>query len=312
MRGLLAFACRAFPPEHRARQSDEIVDTALLAADGSVWCAARESLSLVRAGVRARVRVEPQRSLRDGVALLAGLLALLNLAVALYGISFVVDQPPPVVFSGPRVPGGLGFPNPYVVDWWWIVFAVAASGIVLGLALGNRRLALGAALANLGIVGYDALFLAAHSGGHMNAFAFLRGPDGYPVGQEWLAPAVLLVLATAAAPLGRSLLRLPLMSGAAALLVVLARKDSGGLIFLRWPLAVVVLLAVTLGWLLPRLGVVAIGVSAVLAPYVVEYLSGPPWAYKAPAVSWIAAPGLALGILLPLAYLTLRRPGLVR
>jgi hypothetical protein len=93
---------------------------------------------------------------------------------------------------------------------------------------------------------------------------------------------------------------------------MIARESPSGFFFLRWPLAVVVLLAVTLGWLLPRLAVVAIGVSAVLAPYVVEYLSGPSWAYKAPAVSWIAAPGLALGILLPLAYLTLRRPGLAR
>jgi hypothetical protein len=309
MRVLLAFACGAFPPEHRARQSDEIVDTALLAADGSMWRAARESLSLVRAGVRARVRVEPHRSLRDGVALLAGLLALLNLAVALYGISFAIDPPPP---PGILWPAGVYFRNPYVVDWWWIAFAVAAVGIVLGLALGNRTLALGSALANLGCVGYDALFLEGSLRGHLNAFAFLRGPEGYPVGQEWLAPAALLVLATAAAPLRRSLLRLPLMLSAAALLVVLARKDSGGFIFLRWPLAVVVVLAVTLGWLLPRLAVVAIGVSAVLAPYVVEYLSGPSWAYKAPVVSWIAAPGLALGILLPLAYLTLRRPRLVR
>ena len=28
MRGVLVFACRAFPPEHRARQSEEVVDTA--------------------------------------------------------------------------------------------------------------------------------------------------------------------------------------------------------------------------------------------------------------------------------------------
>jgi hypothetical protein len=309
MRGLLVFACRAFPPEHRARQSDEMVDTAVLAAGGSPWRAAREALSLVRAGARERVRVEPQLSLRDGVGLLARLLALINLAVALYGISFAVDAPPPF---GILMPAGVYFRNPYVVDWWWIAFAVAAAAIVLGLALGNRTLAVGAALLNLGIVGYDALFLEESLRGHLNAFAFLRGPEGYPVGQEWLAPAVLLVLAIAAAPFRRSLLRLPLTLVGAALLVVLARESPDGFFFLRWPFAVVVVLAVTLGWLAPRLAVVAVGISAVLAPYVVEYLSGPSWAYKAPAVSWIAAPGLALGIVLPLAYLTRRRLGSAR
>jgi hypothetical protein len=304
MRRLLVFACRAFPPEHRARQSDEVVDTALLAADGSEWRAAREALSLVVAGARERCRDEPHRSLRDGVALLAGVLALLNLAVALYGISFAVDTPPPVSIIGPP---GFSFGNPYVVDWWWVAFAVAAAGIVLGLALANRRLAVGAALANLGIVGYDAIFLAARFG-HLNALAYLRGPDGYPVSQEWLAPAVVLALATAAAPLRRrSLSGLPLTLVAAVLLVVLARENSGGFIFLRWPLAVVIVLAATLGWLAPRLAVVAVGVSLALAPSVVQYLSTPSWEYKAPAVSWVAAPGLALGIVLPLAYLTRRR-----
>jgi hypothetical protein len=305
MRKLLLLSCRAFPPEHRARQSDEIVDTALLAADGSVWRAAREAFSVVFAGLRKRPRAESRRTLRDGVGLLARLLALLNLAVALYGISFAVDQPPP-----PSVlwPAGVYFRNPYVVDWWWIAFAVAAAGIVLGLALGNRTLALGSAVGNLVIVGYDALFLAGSLRGHLNAFAFLRGPDGYPVGQEWLAPAALLVLATAAAPLRRrSLGGLPLALAVASLLVVAARESPSGYFFLLWPFALVVLLAVALGWLAPRLAVLAVGLSLALAPSVVQYLSGPSWAYRAPAVTWVAAPGLALGILLPLAYLTRRR-----
>lgn len=308
MRALLAFACRAFPPEHRARRSDEVVDTALLAADGSPWRAAREALSLVAAGVRQRLHAsEGDTSVQDGVALLAGVVALVNLAIALYGISFAVKAPPPLASFGP-----LGFtepPDPYVVDWWWIAFAVAAAGIVLGLVLGNRRLALGAALANLCLVGYDALVLDVHGRGHFNAIAFWRGPAGYPIAQEWLAPAVLLALATAVAPLRRRALRrfLPGAFVAAALLVVLARHDTGGFIFLRWPLGMVIVLAATLGWLAPRLAVVALGVSAILAPYVVEYLSTPPGWYKAPAVSWVAAPGLAVGILLPLAYLVRRR-----
>ena len=87
MRGLLAVACRAFPPDHRARHSDEIVDTALLAANGSRWRTAGEALSLVVAGARQRLRAESSRSMRDGAALLAGILALVNLAVALAGIT---------------------------------------------------------------------------------------------------------------------------------------------------------------------------------------------------------------------------------
>jgi len=230
---------------------------------------------------------------------------LFNLAIAFYGVSFAVDRPPPFSIIGPP---GFFIPNPYAVDWWWIAFAVAAAGVVLGLALGNRRLASGAALANLGIVVYDALVLVANGRGHLNAIAFLRGPDRYPVGQEWLAPAVLLVLATVVAPLRRhSLARVLPPAVAAAVLVVLARHDSGGFIFLQWPFGAVVVLAATLGWLAPRLAVVAVGVSLVLVPSVVEYLSGPSWAYRAPAVTWVAAPGLAFGILLPLAYLARRR-----
>lgn len=297
MRGLLAFACRAFPPEHRARRSDEIFDTALLAADDSAWRAAREALSLVVAGMRERLRAEPHRSLRDGVALLAGLLALVNLAVALAGIALGV-HPPRLNILGP-----LFFRSPFVVDWWWIAFAVAAAGVVLGLILGNRRLAVGAALANLGIVAYDATFLFPDNRGHLNAFAWA---GGFPVGREWLAPAVVLAVATAAAPLRRlSLSRLPLTLVAAVLLVVLSRETSGGFFFLRWTLAAIIVLAMAFGWVAPRLAVVAIGVSLAVAPSVVEYLTTP--YYHAPAVTWIAAPGLALGILLPLAYLTRRR-----
>ena len=198
MRKLLLFACRAFPADHRARRSDEVIDTALLAAQGSAWRAAREAVSLVVAGLGQRLRAESGRSLRDGAALLAGVLALVNLAVALAGIALAVH--PPVYFF---VGFGLGGFHPFVLDWWWIAFTAAAAGIVLGLVRGDRRLAVGAGIANLGIVGYDALFVADGMdwySGHLAAFNVSQ-TSAFPVGRYWLAAAIVLGLATTAAPL---------------------------------------------------------------------------------------------------------------
>jgi hypothetical protein len=300
MRKLLLLACRAFPREHRARQSDEIVDTAVLAADGSAWRGIREALSLVFAGMRQRLRVESDRPLRDGATLLAGVLAILNLSVVLARIAVVIWPHPP---AWPF----FAFYDPFVVDWWWIAFAVAATGIVLGLVLGNRRLALGAALANLGIVGYDAIFVATSPGaGHLEAITWWGGPGDYPIGWEWLAPAVVLALSTAAASVRRvSLARMPLALVAALLLVVLSRQVPGGFFFLRWPLVAIVVLAMAFGWVAPRLAAAAIGISLAVAPSVVTYLTEP--YHHAFFVTWVAAPGLALGVLLPVAYLTRRR-----
>jgi hypothetical protein len=97
---------------------------------------------------------------------------------------------------------------------------------------------------------------------------------------------------------------LPLTFFAAVLLVALARERYG-FFYLRWPFAAIVVLALGLGWLAPRLAVLAVGVSLAVAPYVVEYLTTP--YYHAPVVTWVVAPGLALGVVLPLAYLTRRR-----
>ena len=110
MRRLLALACRAFPPEHRARQSDEVVDTALLASRGSTIGALREALSVVGAGLSQRVRGESRRSVQDGVRLLAGVLAVVNLAVALAGV-WLVSQPLPIYTEGGTVMYVFG------VDW---------------------------------------------------------------------------------------------------------------------------------------------------------------------------------------------------
>jgi hypothetical protein len=304
MRRLLALSCRTFPPDHRARQSDEVVDTALLVADGSVRRTVREALSLVVAGLRQRLRAESNRSLRDGFGLLAGALAGVNLAVALAGVALAVRHPPGSVF----LPGLI---QPFVVDWWWIAFTVAAAGIVLGLVLGNRRLAVAAGIANLGIVGYDALFLVNRAewfSGHMENFAFGQlGQNVFPVGRYWLPAAIVLVLATAAAPLRRLPLgRLPLAFLVALLLVVLSREISGSFFFLIWPLTAIVVLAMTFSGLAPRLAVLAIGCVLVALPSVVGYLTQRS-DHHDPVVTGVVAAGLAVGLLLPLAQLARRR-----
>lgn len=304
MRGLLAFACRAFPPDHRARHSDEVVDTALLAAQGSAWDTVREAVSLVAAGLRERLHAERGRSVRDGAALLAGALAVVNFAVAVAGVALAV-HPPVEYFIG----FGLSGIHPYVVDWWWIAFTVAAAGSVLGLVRGDRRLAAGAAIANLAIVGYDALFLASATDwyrGHLATFTFGQA-SAFPVGRYWLAAAVVLVLATVAAPLHRQpLRRLPLAFVAALLLVVLSREISGSFLFLLWPLTGVVLLAMVFGSMAPRLTVLAVGGVLVALPSVVGYLTTPS-VHHDPVVTWAVAAVLAAGLLLPLAQLTRRR-----
>jgi hypothetical protein len=299
MRKLLVLACRAFPCDHRARQSEEVVDTAVLAANGRKLRAIREALSLVVAGTRQRARAESRRTPQDGLALLAGIVATLNLGVALAGISLGVNKPP-IYFLGR---GPLFFRSPYVVDWWWIAFAVAAAGIVLGLVLGNRRLALGAALTNVGILAYDAI----GGRGHMDAFTYFRQGPSFPGGWEWLVAAVVLALATAAAPLRRlSLGRLPLALAAAVLLIVLSRETAGSFFFLCWPLAAVVVLALAFGWVAPRLALVAVGLTLVVVPIVVAGLMTP-YGYHPPIWPWLVVPGLALSIVLPLAQLTRRR-----
>jgi hypothetical protein len=304
MRELLLAACRAFPRDHRARRSDEVVDTALLAAEGSAARAVREALSLVGAGARQRLRAESGRSVRDGAAWLAGVLALVNLAVALAGITASVHVDSRLHVSLTPSYG------PYVVDWWWIAFTVAAAAIVVGLARGDRRLALGGALVNLGIVAYDAIFLVAGSPydgrGHLDVFTYAQ-TSSFPAGREWLAAATVLALATAAAqPRRLPLARLPLALVAAVLLVVLSRGTWGGFFFLRHVLAAVVVLAVVFGALAPRLAVLAVGVTLAAVPSVVGYLTASNLHHD-PVVTGVVAAGLALGTVLPLAQLTRRR-----
>lgn len=310
MRGLLAFSCRAFPQGHRARTSDEAVDTALLAADGSLRRTVREALSLVVAGSRQRLRAESHRSARDGFTLLAGCLALVNLAVALAGIVTLLNPP----WASFRMPFTVS------VDWWWIAFAVAATGVVIGLALGYRRLAIGAALANLGIVGYDAVFLADNSMnnlryGHMDVFSGFGRVLTFPAERQWFAVAGVLALATLAAPpRRRAFHRLGLMAAIVLLLVLLSRIVVGGFAYLVWPVVAIVLLGIAFGAVAPRLAVLALGVTLAAVASTVTYLTTPwlpaPVGLPSPndaLVTWVVVMGLALGVLLPLVQLARRR-----
>lgn len=310
MRGVLVLACRAFPSDHRARWSEEVVDTALLAADGSRLRTLHEASSLVVAGARQRLRTESGRSLRAGFGLLAGVLALVNLSVALAGVTLAVHPSRP-----PGIPAGVRYElagSPYLIDWWWIAFGLAAAGIVLGLALGSRLLGVGAAFANLGLVGYDAIHLADNSlndgRGHFDVFTAFRPWLGFPAERQWLSVAVVLALATAAA----SPRRLPLKRfvpalAVVALLVFLSRETAGGFFFLRWPLVAVVLLGVVFGFVGPRLAVVAVGVALAFVPSADTYLTMPGYERHAALTTWAVVVGLVLGVLLPLAQLTRRR-----
>ncbi|HEY7420554.1 MAG TPA: hypothetical protein VH541_00985 [Gaiellaceae bacterium] len=329
MDGLLPLACRAFPPDHRARSSAEVVDTAALVADGSRVRVAREALSLVVAGLRQRLRAESRRSLRDGATLLAGVLAIVNLAVALAGILRIVDRPhgdgASVLLWHVRY-GPLSIP--FIIDWWWIAFTLAAAGVLIGLACGYRRLALGAAFANLCLVAYDSIVLAdspvlhlqrldlpnytSDGRGHLDVFTnhlvnHYAGALAYPAGRQWLAAAIVLALATyAARQRRRPATWLPLALGVLALLVVLSRDNWGAFYFLRWALAVVVVLAAAFGAVAPRLAILAVGLTLAAAPSVVNYLTATQLHHDW-VVTGVVAAALALGAVVPLVHLTHRR-----
>lgn len=315
MRGLLAFACRAFPRDNRARRSGELADTALLASGGSVSRAAREAISLVVAGWSQRLRGESRYSVRDGVRLLAGVLAVVNLAVAVAGV-IKVAQPLPVYHSCQVVLGPIGGNSaacapmlPFGVDWWWIAFTVAAAGIVVGLVLGKRALAVAAAIGNLALVAYDALFLANGEdwfSGHLSAFAYGQ-QNAFPVSRYWLPAAIVLVLAVAAAPLRRPpITRIVPALVSALLLVLLSRETGGNFWFLLWPLAVIVILAIVFGSVAPRLAVLALGCALVAIPTAVGYLTVT-YVHHGSTLSWSLTACLVAGFVVPLAHLARRR-----
>jgi hypothetical protein len=131
-------------------------------------------------------------------------------------------------------------------------------------------------------------------------------PPAFSARGMWLAPAVVLVLATAAASMRRlPLTRLPLAFAAAALLYVLARGRVD-YYFLRWALAVLVVLAIAFGALVPRLAVVAVGALLAAAPNGFNNLTGANPAHRHPVAGCVVA-GLALAAFVPFARVVRRR-----
>ena len=178
--------------------------------EGSAWRAVREAVSLVVAGLRQRLRAESGRSLRDGFGLVCRNPRSRQPRRGAGRSCLGIHHPPLFLGFGAAPPlgchmswtgGGLRsrLRPPASSSVWYA--ATAAS-------LSVRR------CANLGIVGYDALFLVNGTdwySGHLVVFSLNQpGPNVFPVGRYWLAAAIVLVLGTAAAPMRR----LPL--GAAA------------------------------------------------------------------------------------------------
>src|ERR1044072_1503141 len=110
---------------------DRLVDSGLVEAGeeekvegrvrGSYTLTQDGHAALAAAGVGQRLRAEAGRSVRDGGALLAGVLALVNLAVAAAGIFACLYPPRPDYSVGLNTAW-----TPYAVDWWWIGFVLAA------------------------------------------------------------------------------------------------------------------------------------------------------------------------------------------
>lgn len=321
MRRLLVLACRAFPPEHHARTSGEVVDTALLAAENSSRRTVVEALSLVGAGLRERLHFESHGSAREGFTLLAWSLALVNLAVAVGGVALCVRPPYSLRPSAyPAWEPNTMWQRPFVLDWWWIAFAVVATGLVVGLARGYRWLAVSAALANLGVVGYDAAFLTDNSmnggPGHLDVFTAHRWYLSFPAERQWFAVAGVLALATFAAPIRRlAFRRFAVVPVLVLLLVVLSKVVAGGFAFLAWPVLALVVLGIAFGAVAPRLAVLATGVTLAAVASTVTYVTTPwlpappvlPAVDRGSVATWIAAIGLTLGVLLPLVQLARRR-----
>jgi hypothetical protein len=131
--------------------------------------------------------------------------------------------------------------------------------------------------------------------------------NAFPVGRYWLPAAIVLVLATAAAPLRRlPLARLPVAIVSALALVVLSR-ELGSFWFLLWPLTAIAVLAMAFGGVAPRLAALAVGGVLVAIPSAVGYVTEQNPVRHGSTLAWAVTAGLAAGLFVPVAHLTRRR-----
>lgn len=314
MRRLFELACLAYPSKYRDARASEVIDTAAEASADSPTRALREAWSLAVGGLLTRSRLaasHPRTTLASGAVLCARVLAVVNLAVALYGLTarvHLLSHPVQAVYFSP------GY-TPYAIDWWWIAFAAVSAGLVLALEQGRARLALWLAGMNLGLVGYDALVLAngdKYDGrGHFDLFTYAQ-TSSFPGGREWLATAAVLFAAgllsyRAVGARNRRGMRCSAVAFAIAVaLVVIARETWGAFFYLRWCVVAIVLAAILVGWLAPRVAVLAAGVSLAVLPSSVAYIT----AENLAPSGWLVGAfvlSLALGLLAPVVLL-LSRP----
>jgi hypothetical protein len=154
-------ALRSYPARYRAAREDEILSTLAEGQGEQVLPRAGELLALVRAGLGERNRVDLAQGGRwvwEGLGSLAVPLTCVNAAVALAGLW--------VAWSLPTGPGR-----------WWPAFAALAVALAIAAAARLTRVATVLGLANLALVGFDALTMALNG---WQAAPHLRLLEHYP------------------------------------------------------------------------------------------------------------------------------------
>jgi hypothetical protein len=246
--------------------------------------------------------------LASGAYLCAWALAIVNLAVAVYSLTVrvhVLDSPVRAVYVSPSY-------APYVTDWWWLSFAAASAGLIVALAASRRWVAVSMAGASFALVAYDALLLAnsdKYDGrGHFDLFTYAQ-TSSFPGGREWLAAASVLLTATLVSGVGEATSRLRQRKALAfafplvVVLVAAARETWGAFFYLRWGVLAIVLVALFVAALAPRLTVVAAGVSLAALPSALVYVTSDNLSPGRVGAGAVLA-GLTLGLILPIALLS--------
>lgn len=281
---ILRMACCAYPRTYRSARGRELVDTALEATGRSAWALARESSSLLAAGLATRARrageVTARETLASAALTTSLILAAVNCAVAIAALTARVhflDVPAAAVYVSPAY-------GPYAIDWWWITFSVLGVGVVAALLGGRLRVATILSHASFALVAFDAATLAndnpTDGRGHFDVFTYTQ-TSSFPGGREWVAASAILALATVTAARLRAQSRrqpvaIIVLAGLSIIVLALTAKGAwGAFFFLRFGLLVLVGLALVLGPFFRPLPLVASAATLAALPSVVAYLTAP-------------------------------------